>query len=183
MDIATEPTQVETDAAAPSAEADEALIWLPIEGAILHLRQMGLPYSRATIYRNYARDEVDGLTHFGVPIGGEEAVPEDRDVADSEVVVDDDSHVMLVPNPSSATQDLAASLAADQARLLRILESQERVIESQSRTIEAQQERFSLTDGERHSLSEQVLALKAATDEPTQVTIRGPEKRWYQFWR
>ena len=183
MAIAIEPTAAETTDTGPAAASDEALIWLPVEGAIAHLRQMGLPHSRATIYRNYARDELDGLTHFGVPIGGEERVLENRDVVDSEVVDDGDSHVMLIPQPSDAAQDLAAALAADQARHLRMLESQERVIESQSRTIEAQQQRFSLTDGERHTLSEQVLALQAAADEPKDVTIRGPEKRWYQFWR
>lgn len=180
MAIATDSTTVETDDA---TQADEALIWLPVERAVLHLKQLGLPHSRATIYRNYARDELDGVTHFGMPIAGDEPTTEERDVVDSEVVDDRESHVMLVEQPSTAAQDLAAGLAQDQSRLLRMLESQERVIESQSRTIEAQQERLSLTDGERNALSEQVLALQAGTVEPKPVEIRGPVKRWYQFWR
>ena len=167
MTIATDATAVtpETDATEGVAE-DEALIWLPIEGAIAHLKQMGLPYSRATIYRNYARDELEGITHFGVPITDEEPAAPDREIADSEVVDDGESHVTMLPHPPSiAKQDLASEFAEDRSRLLRMLESQERVIESQSRTIEIQQQRLSQSNDERAALTEQMLALQAAPKE------------------
>ena len=183
MSIATDSTTVDAKDTAQVSEADEARIWLPVERAVLHLKALGLPHSRATIYRNYDRDELDGITHFGMPIVGEEPSPEERDVVDSEVVDDRESHVMMVEQPSLVAHDLATGLAQDQSRLLRMLESQERVIESQSRTIEAQQERLSLTDGERNALSDQVLALQAAVADPSPVEIRGASKRWYEFWR
>ena len=93
MTIATDATAVtpETDATEGVAE-DEALIWLPIEGAIAHLKQMGLPYSRATIYRNYARDELEGITHFGVPITDEETAAPDREIAECNDVIEHVRH-------------------------------------------------------------------------------------------
>jgi hypothetical protein len=173
MAIATDPKAVSPEAAATEevrtdAADGEALIWLPIEGAIAHLKAMGLPYSRATIYRNYARDELDGITHFGVPITDEEPAASDREIADSEVVDDGESHVTMLPHPPSiATQDLASEFAEDRSRLLRMLESQERVIESQARTIEVQQTRLGEGADERAALTAKMMALQAG---PKQVT-------------
>jgi len=169
MTIATDPqaATLESAAAEEASPDGEALVWLPIEGAIAHLKQMGLPYSRATIYRNYARDELDGITHFGVPIADEELTTPAREIADSEVVDDGESHVTMLPHPPSiATQDLATEFAEDRSRLLRMLESQERVIESQARTIEIQQRRLGESSDERAALTEQMLALQAAPKEP-----------------
>ena len=180
MTIATDPKAVTPEAAAAEevrkdSADDEALIWLPIEGAIEHLKQMGLPYSRATIYRNYTRDELENITHFGVPITDEEPATPDREIADSEVVDDGESHITMLPHPPTiATQDLAAEFAEDRSRLLRMLESQERVIESQARTIEVQQQRLSVSNDERAALSEQMLALQAAPDEVATVDAAPP---------